>query len=279
MHPEEQLSISRQTGSDISIAGISRIGAAIEKLTLAGREIISKENLGSTESMFFGSLLAPWPNRLAGAKYRYREKDFQAPHVDRDGNANHGLVFDREAKLIEISESYLRLGYQFGDDPSYPFELDLTIDYTIYESTLEVRAVASNRGPDAPFGLGFHPYFLLGEKFTVEADFNTQLEVNRKMIPIGEKAISGLSYRGGQIDDCFRGADRVRVMTSSHAFEVSLDVGYEYFMLYRPDESCGESLLAIEPMSCPANAFNSGIEELIIKSGERKEFGFSIRTL
>jgi galactose mutarotase-like enzyme len=39
----------------------------------------------------------------------------------------------------------------------------------------------------------------------------------------------------------------------------------------------GESLIAIEPMSCPANAFNTDIDAVVFQSGEKKTYAFSIK--
>lgn len=279
MHPEEQLSISRQAESGISIAGISLIGGAIQKLILGGTPLISMDTVNAPESMFFGSLLAPWPNRLAAAKYTFQGDKYQTPNLDSDGNSNHGLVFDRQLEVLSISEHSLRLGYQFGNDESYPFDVNLEVQYQVLEGELEVVAVATNQGGDAPFGIGFHPYFLVGDKFLLEAEFSRHIQVDEKMIPISEETISGLRYSGGPMDDCFYGAKSVTLTTSAYQLEVRLDSGYEYFMLYRPDSDSGDSLLAVEPMSAPANAFNSKVEEIVLRSGESREFSFSIKML
>ncbi len=279
MHPEEQLSISRQAESGISIAGISLVGGAIQKLILGGKPVISTDNIESPESMFFGSLLAPWPNRLAAANYTFRGQKYQAPILDIDGNSNHGLIYDRELQVLSVSEDSLKLGYQFGKDACYPFDLNLEVQYQILDGELEVVAVATNEGEDAPFAIGFHPYFLVGEKFLLEAEFTKHIQVDQKMIPISEETVAGLSYSGGPMDDCFYGAKSVKLITTTYQLEMRLDSGYEYFMLYRPDPNLGESLLAVEPMSASANAFNSKIEEIVLRSGESREYSFSIRTL
>ena len=259
------------------MAVISPVGGALKELVLNGQPIVSDKNLKSKDSMFFGSVLAPWPNRLANAEYEYLGQKFQTPNVDLDRNSNHGLVFNRTFQVLAQSESSVTVGYLFGRDPSYPFEVKLEVTYELGDSELAVRAKAKCLAGSAPFGLGFHPYLLAEEPFSFSAEFTRQITTNEKMIPIGEKQIPGFSYEGGPLDDCFSGSRIAKFKTGSFEVDVLLQENLHYFMLYRPDLSCGESLLAIEPMSCLANAFNSAIHETVLREEEEKNFSFLIR--
>lgn len=96
--------------------------------------------------MFFGSTLAPWPNRLANHSYEFQGKRYQTPNVDQDGNSNHGLVFNRAFEVNEHSDDSISFGYKFGSDESYPFPIDLKITYQLFDSGLRVSAIATNNG-------------------------------------------------------------------------------------------------------------------------------------
>ena len=277
MHPEQQLSIARNSEGATSMAVISPVGAALEKLSLNGVTVIDSEPVSNPAAMFFGCALAPWPNRLANHSYEFLGNRYQTPNVDSDGNSNHGLIFNRALDVMNLSEDAVTLGYHFGSDPSYPFDIELAITYQLVDSGLRVITTATNHGKSAPFGIGFHPYFSVGESFNASANFTKQIMVNEKMIPVSEKQIEGLIYQGGQMDDCFVGAKEVQLETQNYELSISLDQGFEYFMFYRPSLDCGDSLLSIEPMSCLANAFNSDLNSTIIETGETKEFSFSIR--
>lgn len=258
------------------MAVISPVGAALTELSLGGVQLISHQAAGSPDSMFFGSLLAPWPNRLAGGSYSFGGREFKHPILDAQGNANHGLLFDRALKLVEHSEATVSFGYLFGQDVGYPFSVDLMVTYTITEDEFRFDATARNLGDDAPFGLGFHPYFLVGEDFSFSAEFTNQITVDQKMIPVGEKLISGFRYSGGNLDDCFYGARQGYLETEEYELELSLLNGFDYFMLYRPMHSSA-SMLAIEPMSCRTNAFNTDLSEVLLSKNESKVYSFSIR--
>ncbi len=277
MHPEQQLSIARKSESATSMAVFSAVGAALQNLTLASTPIIDINRVHSASSMFFGSVLAPWPNRLANHSYEFEGRAFSTPNVDKDGNSNHGLVSNRAFEVAGQTDSSLQFSFEFGSDQSYPFHVALKIKFEISETELRVSSLATNNGSAAPFGLGFHPYFLVGDKFKLTADFNEQILANEKLIPIGSKDISGLIYDGGPVDDCFSGSRTVNLETESYSLSVTLEKGFDYFMLYRPSLDCGASLLAIEPMSCVANAFNSNPEQVRLDANQEKEFVFSIK--
>jgi len=276
MHPEQQLSIARNSEGATSMAVISQVGGALDKLSLGGIPIIDSSGVLGIESMFFGSVLAPWPNRIANHSYSFSGQAYSTPNIDADNNSNHGLISDRELELIAHLPDRLELGYQFGHDASYPFDVKLSITYEVFEDFLRVTAIADNRGKTAPFGLGFHPYFLAGENFRVSANFTKKIIANDRMIPTSQIDISGFEYVGGAIDDCFTGAKQALLETDHASVTISLEKGFEYFMLYRPNDA-GKSLLAIEPMSCLANAFNSDLPSVILEAGAKKEYAFSIR--
>jgi aldose 1-epimerase len=238
MHPEQQLSIARNSEGATSMAVISQVGGALQKLTLNGLAIINSELVSNPAAMFFGSVLAPWPNRLANHSYSYSQQHYQTPNVDSDGNSNHGLIFNRPLEVKNLSEDAVTFGYRFGLDESYPFEIELEITYLMIDSGLKVIAAATNHGHSAPFGLGFHPYFSVGQNFMASARFTKQILVNEKMIPVSDRPIDGLSYSGGLMDDCFAGAQQVTLETEKYKLIISLDKGFEYFMLYRPATDC-----------------------------------------
>lgn len=260
------------------MAVISTLGAALTELVISDTTVVSAREVTNPEGMFFGSLLAPWPNRLRDGKYSFADRDFKYEKLDAMGNANHGLLFDRNLEVIETTDSTVSLRYEFGGDVCYPFKIELVVSYSLTEVGLKVEAVAKNHGQDAPFGIGFHPYFLAGENFEFSAAFTHQVQTDSKMIPLGDLEISGLNYSGGALDDCFYGAIEADLRNENFGLRFSLEDNLSYFMLYRP-QSSKVSLLAIEPMSCRANAFNSSPVSVLLASGETKKYSFTIRKL
>lgn len=246
-------------------------------LQLRNREIISAKNISDPRSMFFGSTLAPWPNRLRDGRYLFAGKEYQFDQLDTENNLNHGLVAKRDFVVANHTEDSLLLRYDLGFDEGYPFRVTLELEYVIENDQLMVSALATNRETTpVPFAIGFHPYFLAGADFTLGGSFTRQTVTDDRMLPMGEKEIDGLHFTGGEIDDCFSGSQVALLSTNQGEIEVELGENLSHFMFYRPDPSVGESLIAIEPMSAKANVFADDIDSALIAPGQ-KRFSYRIR--
>ena len=109
-----------------------------------------------------GQVLAPWPNRLADGSYVFDGIAAQVA-LDEPGRSNaiHGLVRWLEWKLDYLERTRVKFSCSLAPQPGYPFLLSLAILYELGPDGLTVRTQAeAARGTTAPFGIGFHPYFL-----------------------------------------------------------------------------------------------------------------------
>ena len=269
-----------------SIAVISPQASAISELLLNGVAVIPKFKLPSPRAVIFGSVLAPWPNRLADGEYQHAGFEYSFDNLDSQNNKSHGLLLDEQLQVRSHTETSLTLGYLFGSDPNYPFQIDLEISYELLETSLRVTATAKNSGPTAPFAIGFHPYLLTADSFKLTAAFSHVVRNDERMLPSSIEPIAGLELDQDAVelktlDNCFYGADSVRVQSPSGSFEVRSLENLPYFMLYRPKQKffdLGEAI-AIEPMSAPANVFSTDPGSVQLAKGETKRFSFEIRTL
>lgn len=281
----EQLSISRVDENKTSMAVFSPLGGQILELSLNGRQIIGGYAGQDTMAQIFGYTMAPWPNRLADGAYRFRDQFFQVEKLDEDNNANHGLVLKQQMEVISHSADSLTLLYSFGEDKCYPFALDLEIKFSLQKDSLLVTSVArNNAGHSIPFALGFHPYFTLGDKFDISADFSHRIETDKRKLPIGESQIGGIhfdqdSQELASLDDCFYGASEVIINTNGFECSIKSLDNFRYFMLYRPNTKVFDrfSAVAIEPMSHQTNVFNTDIASTEIAAGDEKVFSYEIR--
>jgi len=267
-----------------SIAVITPQGGAISQLLVNDFEIVPKFSLSEPLSHVYGHVLAPWPNRLADGSYLFESEHHAFEELDQQNNKNHGLVLDRAFEAHGTEN--LVLGYRFGSDRAYPFDIDLEIHYTLTDSGLEVSATATNFGDRAPFAIGFHPYLLTGEKFTLVMAATHKSIQNERLLPIATQEIPGLALNQDSVelqtlDHCFEGADSVVITRPEGEIIIEAIENLPYFMMYRPQAALSSAgpLLAVEPQSAVANAFNQDIESVILESGERKSFRFGIRKL
>src|SRR5262245_44776816 len=225
-----------------------------------------------------GQLLAPWPNRIQDGSYEFAGKSYQlAIDEPERQNAIHGLVRWSSWSVAGQEVDSAVLEYRLHPTPGYPFTLDLQAQYTLAEDGLSVRVEATNVGDDAcPYGFGAHPY-LAGNEGPVDAlelrvPAETALISDERSIPIGRQSVDGteLDFRTAkplgsvQLDHCFtdlRREDdgRARVDLSG-AGTLWVDESFPFLMIFTGDglPDVARRSLAVEPMTCPPNAFRSG---------------------
>lgn len=284
--PGEQLSISRLDGKALSIAEFSALGGQISHLVLGGVEVIPKFSGENARDQVFGFTLAPWPNRLEDGQYQMDGIEYQIPKLDSQNNANHGLLLDEKMEILSHDSNSLKLSYSFGKDAYYPFAIDLEIEFILEENALVTRATATNNSlTAAPFAIGFHPYFLMRDEFTVSAGFTHRVLTDDRMLPVSTKGVLGLdlnqdSLELAALDDCYFGSNEVLVTSPSSSFEIRGLENINYFMLYRPPVRLFSqgSALAIEPMSHLTNVFATDISSAQIPPGESKSYSYEIRS-
>lgn len=286
-------------------ATVDTTGAALRSLTWMGRDLVWPHNGRATA--FQGQVLAPWPNRVRGARYRFDGVEHRLPVSEAGtGTAIHGLVHDLVWEQLEVAEHETRLGVDVPCSEGYPFPLRLEISYRLGADGLIVTTDATNTGTGtAPFGLGFHPYLTLGTPLRdLAARGEAHLSVPAKayqpvddhLLPVGPPvAVDGGVFdlrppgRGlgdTELDTAFtaleRDADgRVWVWLTGPEHRVGLwcDQSFGWLQLFSADPLEGDdhrASLAVEPMTCPPDAFNSGAELIRLAPGASSRHTFGI---
>jgi aldose 1-epimerase len=243
-----------------------------------------------------GQPLLPWPNRLADGQYVWDGTQLQLP-VDELGrrNASHGLTRWLNWSVAGRSDDRVCMSYLLHPRPGYPFTLGLEIDYQLSDAGLSVRTTAHNRGAHTlPYGAGFHPYLSVGtgriDSAVLTLPARTVLDVDERMLPTGTRqpvAGTDLDFTtprpiGEQsLDHCFtdleRDADGVaRVVLSTPDGDACvtlwLDSAFDYLQVFSGDTLARDRRrqgLAVEPMTCPPNAFGSGVDVVRLEPDQR----------
>ena len=263
-------------------AVVTEVGAGLRALRLDDRELVMEYPQDAAPVGGSGQLLIPWPNRIRDGEYVFDgvRQELEITEPARN-NAIHGLTRHTPWQLDEHTDSSVRLTLRLESKPGYPYVLDLAASYSVDEdSGLTVSVTATNAGAwDAPYGIGSHAYLkvdggLDGPLGVVRVPAGLWLTVDERMIPLCDVPVAGTPYdfrearslRGITLDtaftDIFRDADgRARVTLGKGAEGVTLwfGQGLEWLQLFSGDplvEPYRRSALAVEPMSCPPNAFN-----------------------
>ncbi len=266
---------------------VTEVGAGLRIYAVDDRAILDGYGADEMSSSGRGQVLAPWPNRISEGSYEFEGVRHEPAINDRaSGSAIHGLVRWSSWSVLEREPRRVVLGHKLHPQPGYPFALSLRVDYALSEQGLRVSTTATNVGTDAcPFGLGAHPYLLPGTPTVDSATLS--LPARRVLGADGWTAVqdAGLDFQEPRalgprkLDHCFgeleRGEDglaRVVLGDPSAGAGVTLwaDEAYSYLMLYTGDDrpDVARRSLAVEPMTCPPQAFRTGESLIVLAPGD-----------
>jgi aldose 1-epimerase len=284
---------------------ITEVGACLRELDYHGRELIVSFGVDEPMVAFRGALAAPWPNRVADGRYTADGRSYQLPINEPSRNcALHGLVFDSRWHLVEHTPSTLVLGLRLPGGEGYPFQLDLTARYEITAGGLTTRIEARNSGSGtAPYGVCPHPYLRAGDSpldswtLTLPADRYLRVSPDR-LLPVALDDVTGGAFdfrtpreiATTQIDHAFTGLARndqglavveVREPAGS-GVSMSFDAACPWLQIHTadlPDPERTRIGLAVEPMTCPPDAFNSQTDLIRLGPGEAHQASWTITAL
>lgn len=284
-------------------ADVTQVGAALRTFSVGGEPLLDGFDVGSRATDGRGQVLAPWPNRIAEGRYSYGGRGVQCPlNEPSRGDAIHGLVRWLDWDVVEHTGSAVALTCAVRPQPGYEWMLDLEVAYHLDEAGLTVTLAAVNTGAEAaPFGAGFHPYLRVGDHHVddlfleVPAECRVLTADGRTTI---EEPVAGSEWdlRSGRrlqslaLDTAYGWLDRRpdgrAIVVLSHpdgSSGVSLwaDEAFPYLMVYTGDDvqdvSRRRRAVAVEPMSCPPQAFRTGTDVVHLAPGGawRGQWGLS----
>jgi len=274
-------------------AVVVEVGAGLRTFTSDGADRIDGYAEDEMCHSGRGQVLLPWPNRIEDGSYEWGGSTHQLAINDpAEQDAIHGLVRWRSWSVAERTSDRVLMSHLLHPLPGYPFMLETSVEYLLSESGLEVRTAARNLGTEAcPYGSGQHPYLTLGtptvDGLSLKVPAGTVLHSNDRGIPVGSSAVDG-----GEYD--FRAARAIGSTRLDHAFtdlvrdgdglaRVSLDDpssgagltlwvddAYTHLMVFTGDPlpDVSRRAVAVEPMTCPPNAFRSGVDLVTLEPGE-----------
>jgi len=279
-------------------AVISTEGAALIGLSVNNFNLIEHN---TRDGLYAGKILAPWPNRIKDGKYTFNKKDYQLPinEVSKN-NALHGLVANCLWEITFQSQSKVVLQYLLNQPEIYPGKLELQVTYEIIESGIEITVLSENVGElSAPYGVSIHTYLVAGalvknnESFLqIPADQFLEVDAER-LLPIKLQPVVGTNFdfiHSKKVSDLFidhafkYSSDNPRSISllnkDGQGAEVIFDDLSKWIQIHTADRDLqGDSRMAvaIEPMSCPPDAFNSRIDLIVLEPGKKHKYKLKIK--
>jgi aldose 1-epimerase len=284
-------------------ATVTELGAGLRGLRFGETQLITAFGADELPPDGMGQLLTPWPNRIDGGRYTFGGAEYHLALTEpaRD-NAIHGLTrwvpwarttHDRD----EVTLRCLPLGHQ-----GYPFGVQVDATYRVAaESGLHVTVTATNKGSrPAPWGLGTHPYLSAGTRTIDECELELPadrwLPVDDRLIPSGPaQDVTGTGYdlrtarklTGIKLDTAFTGLRRdadglawVRLTGPELTTAMWMDAANPWLQVFTSDplvEARRRVAVAVEPMTCPPNAFVSGEDLIVLQPKESVTVRWGVR--
>ena len=264
-------------------AVVVEVGAGLRTYSVGDRDVLDGYAVDEMCTSGRGQVLLPWPNRIEDGRYTFDGREHQLPLTEVDaGNAIHGLVRWASWTVAERAEERVVLEHVLHPQPGYPFALALRIEYSLADDGLTVRTTATNAGAGpCPFGSGMHPYFTLGtptvDQLTLTVPARTVVGSGPRGLPGTAQDVEGTDHDfrrprvlgATQLDNTFTdlepdddGRTRVRLQAEESGVEVTVwaDEAYTHLQLFTGDPlpDVKRRSLAVEPMTCPPNAFRTG---------------------
>ena len=267
-------------------ARIVTVGAGLAGLTYRGHDLVVPHSVNQCPPGYLGKVLMPWPNRVAGGSYSWEGTSYDLP-VDEPtfGTALHGFVAFQEWEIAEADDSSVLLRTLIAARYSYPWTLAVSARYSLdADAGLSVELSATNIGEGtAPYGVGFHPYLAIDDTRADDLELENPAaiiyEADTSMIPVAAHDVAdfGLDFRSparigaSQLDHAFAGLPEgtwaVTLRDPASGVGVSLSSDARWLQVYSADY-IGRVGVAVEPMSCPPNAFNSGTDVVALAPGQ-----------
>jgi aldose 1-epimerase len=165
--------------------------------------------------------------------------------------------------------------------PGYPFSVAVSVAYTLSQGGLTVETTATNVGGDAcPYGCGAHPYLTLAmpaiDEVIMRCPGKTVIVSDERGLPTGTAPVEGTELDflrprpigSIKLDNAFTDWERdedglarveLRDPNRNAAVTLWLDGAHQYVMIFTGDAlpDVNRRSLAVEPMTCPPNAFRT----------------------
>lgn len=285
-------------------AVVVSVGASLRLLRFGGRDLVRSASADRIRPNYRGALLVPWPNRVVDGSYTFDGVAHQLGLSEPErGHALHGLLAWADWATVEQSDSSVRLRATVVPQEGYPFRLTVEVTYTLDDDGLTTSVTALNTCPHAaPYGVAPHPYLVAGDgrvdEWTLRLPAATVLEVTPdRLIPTSLIPVSGdfdfrapRQIRSAFLDHAFTdlqyddGMATVRVTgADGHGAAVSFGRDLPWVQVHTgdlPADPAGSRRgVAVEPMTCPPDAFNSGTDLVVLQPGAEHTASWRIHAI
>lgn len=303
----EQFELRFGDGADAAKAVVGQVAAVLREFSVGGVHYTETWPDDELPPMGCGIVLSPWPNRVEDGQWTTADgtpQQLDITEVSRH-TAIHGLLRNTGYAVTAQTADSVALAASVYPQHGYPFNLDTTVTYRLSSVGLSVTHTVTNRGAQpAPFGIGAHPYLRIGEvpveqlTLTVPADTHAPIDdrwLPKELAPVGEHgpdlrtptvlgevncdvALTDLAV----LDAGGRNRHEHRLTApDGAALLLWTDVAFGWVQIYTPPDFPGHGpdrrlAVAVEPMTCGANALRTGRDVILLAPGDTWSAGWGL---
>ncbi len=283
-------------------ATVVEVGGGLRTLDHDGQPVVDGYAEDEMAPSCRGQVLVPWPNRIHTGRYTWDGVEAEVPLDEPEQqNAIHGLGRWRSWTPTERTDAAVTMRLLLRPQPAYPFTVSFAVRYELGDDGLTVTMSATNEGDrDAPYGCGVHPYLTAGadrlDDTVLQLPARTWLPTGPAQVPLDPEPVDDTPYdfreprRVGRtrMDHAFtdleRGSDGRAVVSlaapSGRRVELWMDESFTWLQVFTGDtlpEPVRRRSAAVEPMTCPPDAFRSGQDVIRLAPGQTTSATWGIR--
>jgi galactose mutarotase-like enzyme len=245
-----------------------------------GREILflDPETFGDTGKNVRGGMpvLFPTPGRLSGDRW---DRNGRQGTLPQHGFARNLAWEIRGTSSTGVASATLRLQSCPASRANYPYDFNLECAYSLKGSGLTVEIAVTNTGAEVmPFGVGFHPYFLLEQSEKAGARVETRATGAFDNVSKHSVRLEGpIDLARDEVDLHLldHGSNAIALVWSGglRRIQISASPEFSHWVVWT---LAGRDFVCVEPWTCPPDAFNSGDRLSTLSPGATQRLWFRV---
>jgi len=284
-------------------ATVVEVGGVLRRYAVGEREILDGFGADEMSPASAGQILAPWPNRIRDGQYTFEGTAYQLALTEPARHtAIHGLANWSRWKLAEQTGDSVTLEFDLPPQVGYPWPLTLKTRWSVSADGLRCDQAVTNTGDaNAPWGYSVHPYLQLSgvavDDILLRVPGKSRVLADSRLLPIGAVKVAGSEYdfteprrigsavldtTFGDVDHDDDGGSSVTIAAPDGSAEVTVwgDEKFKWWQVFTGDTLHGARFrrsVAIEPMTCPPDAFRSGRDLIVLEAGQSWSASWGVR--